>query len=102
MEMEIGHLGFLQSQMEPSADIARIQPCQCFARKHQFRFHRTACIFVLQQFEGGLIERDGASFAVLRLEYHHRSTEQMDPRPGQAKDLSHAHPVMDGKQHEVL
>ena len=65
MEMEIRHLGFLERESQTSADIARIQPCQGFARKHQFRFHRPASVFLFQQFEGGLIEQDGASFAVL-------------------------------------
>ena len=98
--MEIGHLGFLQIQMETSADIAGILPCQGFARKHQLRFHRTASIFVLQQFEGGLIERDGASFAIFRFEHGHGSPKQVYPGLRQVEDLSHPHAGMDGKQHE--
>lgn len=64
IEMEIGHRGFLQSEIQTSADIARIQPYLCFARKHQLRFHRRASILLLQQFKRCLIERDGASFAI--------------------------------------
>ena len=37
MEMEIRHLGFLQREIQTSTDIARIQPCLCFARKYQLR-----------------------------------------------------------------
>src|SRR5712692_1788332 len=97
MEMEIRHLGLLQREIQTSADIARIQPCLCFARKHQLRIHRTASSLVLQQVERGLIEREGASLAIFRLEYRHSSPKQIHASPGQAQDLPLSHAGMDGK-----
>ena len=65
VEMEVGHLRFLQREMQTATDVACIQPCQCFAREHQFRVHRMAKRFRLRR-ESFVLERAEGYVKVLK------------------------------------